>query len=187
MKIYTKTGDQGQTSIIGGTRVNKNDLRIEAYGCIDELNAQLAMLREFLQSEHRREHFIDIQKHLFRISGQLATPEDCTQARVVKNYQKVSKLSGKLIQELETEIDLIEATLPPMNSFVIPGGNKASAQCHICRTVCRRAERCCVALQAVHPIDPQIIVYLNRLSDYLFVVSRKLCLNETEELYWDGN
>lgn len=186
MNIYTKTGDNGQSGLIGGTRVSKSHIRLDAYGNIDELNAQLALLREYLNSEHRKEHIIDIQTHLFRIGAQLATAPDARHQNLWERYEEISKITKVKIQEMETEIDLIDASLPPQQAFIIPGGNKATAQCHICRCVCRRAERICVALHELSPIDEQILKYLNRLSDFLFVLSRKLCLNECEELFWNG-
>ena len=186
MKIYTKNGDCGQTSLIGGKRVSKATLRLESYGALDELNAHLALLREYIPRESGKGHILDIQRHLFRIGSQLATDPECTNPKVKANYQKVSERSLSEIQDLETEIDLIELALPEHHQFILPGGDKASAQCHICRTVCRRAERCCVALFEQEPGDVNILAYLNRLSDYLFVLSRKLCLNEAEELFWDG-
>jgi len=186
MKIYTKTGDCGQTSLIGGRRVSKSDLRLEAYGTLDELNANLALLREHLSTEAGKEHIIDIQKHLFRLGAQLATPPDATNPKILENCQRVTEITESMTEELENEIDLVEASLPVQHSFILPGGNEATAVCHICRTVCRRAERCCVALNEVSPVDAALLRYLNRLSDYLFVLSRKLCLKESEEMFWDG-
>ena len=186
MKIYTKTGDHGQSGLIGGERADKCDLRLEAYGTLDELNAHLALLREYVSSEELGNHLVDIQKHLFRLSAQLATSPLAKSQKVWDNYRQTSERSLQEIQGLEDEIDLMDASLPPLDSFVLPGGNKSSAQCHVCRTVCRRAERCCVALHRQTPVDESILRYLNRLSDYLFVLSRKLCLNECEEMYWNG-
>ncbi|MBO5663605.1 MAG: cob(I)yrinic acid a,c-diamide adenosyltransferase [Bacteroidales bacterium] len=186
MKIYTRKGDQGQTQLIGGVDVAKNDPRLEAYGSLDELNAHLALLREYLSSEHRKEHIIDIQKHLFRLSMQLATPSDLQHEGIKARCESISRLSLEKLQEMETEIDLIEASLPKVTMFTIPGGNKATAQCHICRCVCRRCERNCVSLAQSENIDRNLLKYLNRLSDYLYVLSRKLCLNEGEECFWDG-
>ncbi len=186
MKIYTKKGDKGKTQLIGGIDVTKNDLRLEAYGSLDELNAHLALLREYIISEHRKEHIIDIQKHLFRISMQLATPSELAHEGIKARCQEISALSCEKLLEMETEIDLIEASLPEIKCFTLPGGSKATAQCHICRTVCRRCERQCVALSQAENIDENILKYLNRLSDYLYVLSRKLCLNEGDECFWDG-
>lgn len=186
MKIYTKTGDTGQTSLIGGKRVSKADLRLEAYGTLDELNANLALLREHLTTDAGKEHIIDIQKHLFRLGAQLATPSDVTNPKAIDNFNRVTSVTLTMIEDLENEIDLVEESLPDQHSFILPGGNEATAICHICRTVCRRAERCCVALNEVSPVDATLLRYLNRLSDYLFVLSRKLCLKESEEMFWDG-
>lgn len=186
MKIYTKTGDKGQTGLIGGKRVSKNDLRLEAYGCIDELNANLALLRTEV-SLAKQDFLLCIQQHLFRIGTQLATPKDCSIQKVLDMNKSTSDISQKLITELECQIDLTQAALPEQHAFVIPGGNRASAICHVCRTVCRRAERSCVAVQEVEMIDPLLLCFLNRLSDYLFVLSRKLCLCDGEEQYWDGH
>ncbi len=186
MKIYTRTGDSGQSGLIGGKRVSKCDLRLEAYGTLDELNAQLAVLRQLTQSENLQEHILDIQKHLFRIGAQLATPSELQNERVLERNRETSLLSDEMVQELENEIDLMEASLPLQQGFVIPGGSMASAVCHVCRTVCRRAERTCVALSSQTAVDESLLRFLNRLSDFLFVLSRKYCLNESEELYWDG-
>ncbi len=186
MKIYTKKGDQGHSQLIGAVDVPKNHPRLQAYGSLDELNAHLAMLRALVNSEHCQEHILDIQKHLFRLGMQLATPTDIKNENIKARYAEISALSAEKTADMETEIDLLDASLPEIKCFTLPGGGKASAQCHICRTVCRRCERDCVSLAQSEDIDANILRYLNRLSDYLYVLSRKLCLAEGDECYWDG-
>jgi cob(I)alamin adenosyltransferase len=168
MKIYTKTGDAGTTALFGGKRVSKADLRVDAYGTVDELNSHLGLLFE-------EDLIIQIQDRLFTIGSMLATEPGNTKV-------KVPHLAEDDIAVLEKGIDEMEASLEPMRHFILPGGNQTVSFCHIARTVCRRAERLAVALHSVEPIDPLIIKYLNRLSDYLFVLSRYLSkkLNATE-------
>jgi cob(I)alamin adenosyltransferase len=168
MKIYTKTGDAGTTALFGGKRVSKADLRVDAYGTVDELNSYLGLLFE-------EDSIIHIQDRLFTLGAMLATEPGNTKV-------KVPQLSEADITFLEKGIDKMEETLEPMRHFILPGGNQAVSFCHIARTVCRRAERLAVALNSAEPIDPLIIKYLNRLSDYLFVLSRYLSkkLNATE-------
>ncbi len=160
MKIYTKTGDKGTTALFGGKRVSKADLRVDAYGTIDELNAHLGLLFE-------EDGVLQIQDKLFTLGAMLATEPGNTKV-------KIPHLSEEDITVLEKGIDKMEEGLEPMKHFILPGGHPTVSYCHIARTVCRRAERLAVALDAIEPIDPLIIKYLNRLSDYLFVLSRHL-------------
>lgn len=167
MKIYTKTGDQGTTSLFGGKRVSKADLRIDTYGTVDELNSYIGLLRDQPVNAHRGETLIEIQDRLFTMGSILATEPGNTKV-------KIPHLSEGDIQFLEKEIDAMDAVLPPMRFFVLPGGHPSVSHCHIARTVCRRAERLTIALHAVEPIDALVMQYLNRLSDYLFMLSRKM-------------
>ena len=171
MKIYTKTGDQGTTSLFGGKRVSKADLRIDTYGTIDELNSFIGLVRDQEVNQKRKASLIEIQDRLFTIGSILATEPGNTKV-------KIPSLSENDITFLEKEIDAMEADLPPMKFFVLPGGHQAVSFCHVARTVCRRGERLTIVLHQQEPIDIFVIQYLNRLSDYLFVLSRKM----TQEL-----
>ncbi|MBX2965515.1 MAG: cob(I)yrinic acid a,c-diamide adenosyltransferase [Cyclobacteriaceae bacterium] len=171
MKIYTKTGDTGSTSLFGGQRVSKADLRIEAYGTVDELNAHVGLLRDQEVNKKREGILVEIQDRLFTMGSILAVAPGNTKV-------KVPSLNEEDITYLEKEIDAMDAQLPPMRSFVLPGGHPSVSVCHITRTVCRRAERLVIALDAAEQVDVLVIKYLNRLSDFLFMLSRKL----TQEL-----
>ena len=176
MKIYTKTGDRGTTSLFGGQRVSKADLRIDTYGTVDELNSYLGLLRDQSVNQNRADVLIEIQDRLFTIGSMLATEPGNTKV-------KIPVLSDADVSFLEKKIDEMEAHLEPMKSFVLPGGHESVSFGHIARTVCRRAERLTIALHQAEPVDPLIIRYLNRLSDYLFVLCRlmtkELKVNET--------
>ena len=167
LKIYTKTGDLGKTSLIGGTKVPKSDLRIESYGTVDELNSHIGLLRDQLADMHTLPVLKEIQDRLFTIGSSLACdPEK-------EPGLKIPDLKESDITLLEREIDMMNDSLPPMRFFVLPGGHLAVSQAHVCRCVCRRAERLCVNLQQHDAfVEPMVIKYLNRLSDYLFVLSR---------------
>jgi len=167
MKIYTKTGDQGTTALFGGKRVSKADLRIDSYGTVDELNSYVGLLRDQDVNRNRNDFLIEIQDRLFTIGSILATEPG-------NNKVKIPALQEENIQVLEKEIDSMEAGLPPMRVFVLPGGHPSVSFGHIARTVCRRAERLAVALDQQDKIDPLVIKYLNRLSDYLFVLCRTM-------------
>lgn len=167
MKIYTRTGDKGLTSLFGGKRVSKADLRIDTYGTIDELNSWIGLLRDQPVNAHRSEFLIFIQDRLFTIGSNLATEPGNTKV-------KIPALAADDITVIEKEIDNMESTLEPMKSFILPGGNQSVSFCHIARTVCRRGERLTIALHQVEPVNDLIIQFLNRLSDYLFVLSRKM-------------
>ncbi len=180
MKIYTKTGDKGSTSLIGGTKVPKSHLRIEAYGTIDELNSFIGLCRDHLTDEHARTILKDTQDRLFVIGAALA----CDPEKETK--MAIPDLKEEDVTVLEKEIDTMNETLPPMKFFVLPGGHPTVSELHIARCVCRRAERCCVRLELEnHPIEPVILQYLNRLSDYLFVLARYTAhLLQVEEIPW---
>jgi cob(I)alamin adenosyltransferase len=171
MKIYTKTGDSGTTSLFGGKRVSKAGLRIDTYGTIDELNSFIGLVRDQEVNAKRKGILIEIQDRLFTIGSILATEPGNTKV-------KIPSLVEDDILLLEKEIDAMEAELPPMKFFVLPGGHQSISFCHVARTVCRRAERLTISLNTQEVIDPLVIKYLNRLSDYLFMLSRKM----TQEL-----
>ena len=179
MKLYTKTGDEGQTGLIGGTRVPKNDVRIEAYGTVDELNSFIGLLTTYPIRDEDVKFLREIQNNLFTIGSYLAT--DTKKATI----QPASILKGDSIDQIEKEIDRIDAKLPILNSFILPGGSQAGALSHVCRTIARRAERRLFDVTEHYIVDNQIIVYLNRLSDYFFALSRYFTLeNEGEEISW---
>jgi cob(I)alamin adenosyltransferase len=167
VKIYTKTGDEGTTSLIGGKRISKADLRIDTYGTVDELNSHVGLLRDQEVNLKRRAELIEIQDRLFTIGSTLASEVNNTKV-------KIPTLQESDILFLEKAIDGMEADLPPMRSFVLPGGHPSVSVCHVARTVCRRAERLTIALHQHEPINALVVKYLNRLSDYLFVLSRKM-------------
>ena len=170
MKIYTKTGDTGDTSLIGGVRVKKSDLRIEAYGTIDELNSWIGCVRN-IEDIKGNVLFQEIQGVLFTIGSHLAS-------HPVKGKMKLPDLLNSDIESLERSIDQMENELSPLKTFILPGSSMENGFCHLARTVCRRAERCSVNLSLIELVDPIIIRYLNRLSDYLFVLSRYITLKQ---------
>lgn len=175
MKIYTKTGDKGQTSLIGGTRVSKHNLRIEAYGTVDELNSWMGLLRDQPIDDHSITSILEVQDRLFTIGSHLASDPE-------KSRMKLPEIREEDVSYLEKEIDRMEEQLPALTSFVLPGGNSVVSQVHIARCVCRRAERLVIQLAEEAPVNEIIIIYLNRLSDYLFVLSRHVAriLNAAE-------
>ena len=178
MKIYTKTGDAGTTSLFGGKRVSKADLRIDTYGTVDEVNSWIGVVRDQPVNEKRKDVLIEIQDRLFTIGSILATEPGNTKV-------KIPSLAETDITLLEKEIDAMDRELPPMRSFVLPGGNQSVSFCHVTRTVCRRAERLTIALNSQEQIDALVIKYLNRLSDYLFVLARKMALQlKVEDTPW---
>jgi cob(I)alamin adenosyltransferase len=166
-KVYTKTGDKGETSLIGGTRLPKHHIRIEAYGTVDELNSWIGLLRDQDIGKQSINTLVEVQDRLFTIGSLLA-------ADPKKNKMKLPQISEDNISLLEKEIDEMEEVLPEMKHFVLPGGHTIVSYCHIARCVCRRAERAVLRLAENEKVDEQIYKYLNRLSDYLFVLSRKL-------------
>lgn len=178
MKIYTKTGDKGTTALFGGKRVSKADLRIETYGTVDELNSYVGLVRDQPVNQIRKNILVEIQDRLFTIGSILATEPGNTKV-------KIPSLHVDDVTALEKEIDAMDASLPPMKSFVLPGGHQSVSFCHVTRTVCRRAERLVIALDAQEKIDPVVVQYLNRLSDYLFMLSRKMSAElNAEEMPW---
>jgi cob(I)alamin adenosyltransferase len=185
MKVYTKTGDKGTTALFGGTRVPKHHIRIETYGTVDELNSNLGFLRDQKIGSHSDEVILRIQNRLFTIGSMLATDPKKAKLKSGKERLDIEKISFSDIELLETEIDKMDESLPQMTHFVLPGGHPAVSVCHICRSICRRAERLAVALNELEPFDEKILTYLNRLSDYLFVLARKLTSDlGVEEVKW---
>lgn len=179
-RIYTRTGDKGTTSLVGGARVPKTHVRLEAYGTVDELNAQLGLLDTYLTEEDDRELVRWVQNKLFAVCSYLAT--DQTQTRL----RAESHVSEEEVGRLERAIDRIDSELPPFRAFILPGGSRGAAAAHVCRTVCRRAERRILAMEAECELDPRVTAFVNRLSDYLFLLSRKLNrLTGTDEIFWD--
>lgn len=180
IRIYTKTGDKGSTGLIGGTRVLKSHLRIETYGTVDELNSYLGLCRDHINDEDSRRLIREIQDRLFTIGSSLATDPE----REPK--MKLPDLEESDITVLENEIDRIDDIVPALKSFVIPGGNISVSHLHVARCICRRAERCCVRLQAENEeVDEIVIRYLNRLSDYLFMLCRYIShILGAEEIPW---
>jgi cob(I)alamin adenosyltransferase len=171
MKIYTRTGDAGQTSLFDKTRVSKADSRVDAYGEVDELNAWLGFVRASGLDEDLDEPIVRIQRDLFALGAQLADPRDKIAERVTK-----ASLGDEDVARLETLIDWLETELPPLKRFILPGGSPVGAALHLARTVCRRAERRIIALDP--PVDPVLIRYVNRLSDLLFVLARAVSHRE---------
>ncbi len=166
MKIYTRTGDKGQTSLLNGKRVAKDSLRIETYGTIDELNSHIGMLRDLLAG-HNAELLTSVQVHLFDIGSTLSAGDEATVQRF-----KVPVVVNADVEALETAMDAFDKDLPPMRNFILPGGHPAISQAHICRTVCRRAERLAIRLAAEEAVPEITVRYLNRLSDLLFMLAR---------------
>jgi cob(I)alamin adenosyltransferase len=183
MKIYTKTGDNGTTALYGGTRVLKNDLRIEAYGTVDELNSYLGLIRDQKEAANERVFLIEIQKNLFHIGAILATPPEKAVLKNGKQRLDVTKMTSE--QLLEQAMDVMNENLPEMTHFVLPGGLPIVSYCHIARCICRRAERFIVSLHQEEEVAPTVLKYINRLSDYFFVLARKFAFeNEVEEIKW---
>jgi cob(I)alamin adenosyltransferase len=185
MKIYTKTGDKGKTSLFGGTRVPKYDLRIEAYGTVDELNSYIGLIRDQKIDSHTTEILLKIQNELFTLGSMLATPPEKEILKSGKERLNIPKITEESIELLENEIDQMNESLPPMSHFILPGGHTTVSFCHITRCICRRAERIATLLSDESTINSNILVYLNRLSDYLFVLARKLTIdNQAQEIPW---
>lgn len=178
-KVYTKTGDDGTTGLVGGTRVKKYDARLEAYGTVDELNASIGVLRSSDLSPDLIQLLIKIQNKLFNIGSRLASDEKG------ESFTLNLSITEKDIKLLETSIDSFEEKLPPLSEFVLPGGEFSVAQCHVARTVCRRAERRVLEFSEFYPVQNETIKYLNRLSDFLFVLARKLTFDKNvDEVNW---
>lgn len=180
--VYTKTGDKGTTSLVGGSRVPKNHIRLEAYGTVDELNACLGWLLTYLTDEADRQFVQGIQHRLFAIGSHLATDQE------KMSLKPASILMKEDVEKIEQEIDRLDEKLPPIRAFVLPGGCRLAAVCHVCRTVCRRAERRILTLSETCTISPEVLSFVNRLSDYLFVLSRKMNLDgQNNEIFWDNS
>ncbi|HEY1023600.1 MAG TPA: cob(I)yrinic acid a,c-diamide adenosyltransferase [Sphingobacteriaceae bacterium] len=178
MKIYTKTGDKGYTSLIGGTRVPKYHLRIETYGTIDELNSHIGLIRDQELAAEQKQLLKEIQDRLFTIGSSLASDPE-------RSKMKIPDLKGEDIELLEAEMDNMNTHLPELRHFILPGGITTASYCHIARCVCRRAERLAVQLGDETFVDENVVIYLNRLSDFLFVLARKVCFDQqVEEHKW---
>ncbi len=185
MKIYTKTGDTGKTSLFGGTRVPKYHIRIETYGTVDELNSYIGLIRDQHIDNQTKTALLNIQNELFTIGAMLATPPEKERLKSGKDRLNIHKISNDAILFLEREIDFMEKSLPPMTHFILPGGHQTVSFCHIARCVCRRVERLTVQLHELEPINEFVLAYLNRLSDYLFVLARKLTIDtKAKEIPW---
>ncbi|WP_116770816.1 cob(I)yrinic acid a,c-diamide adenosyltransferase [Maribacter litoralis] len=185
MKVYTKTGDDGTTGLFGGTRVPKHHIRIDSYGTVDELNSWLGLIRDQKVDETHQQQLIVIQQHLFTVGAILATDPE---KEILKNGEerlKITKVGLSEIKFLEQAIDEMDGELPQMTHFILPGGHTTVSYCHIARTVCRRAERIATLLYESEPFDTNVLMFLNRLSDYLFVLARKLSYNlHANEIKW---
>jgi len=185
MKIYTKTGDKGTTALFGGTRVPKHHIRIESYGTIDELNSHIGLIRDQAIDPIHKTVLMEIQDRLFTVGAILATDPEKATLKNGKDRLNIPKISDSDIKLLEDNMDSMNAALPPMTHFVLPGGHQTVSFCHIARTVCRRAERLASHLNDLEPFQPETLMYINRLSDYLFVLARKLSHElQAEEIKW---
>ena len=185
MKIYTKTGDKGTTALFGGTRVPKHHIRIESYGTVDELNSHLGLIRDQDINQDYKKLLMLIQDKLFTVGAVLATDPQKAMLKNGKERLNISKINSEDIELLETEMDTMNEALPPMTHFILPGGHQTVSFCHIARCVCRRAERLASALNDLESFDAHTLTYLNRLSDYLFVLARKLSFDlQAEEIKW---
>lgn len=180
--IYTGGGDKGMTSLVGGVRISKADIRIESYGTIDELNSFTGWLNTLLEDGEDRKTLLFIQHKLFTAGSYLAT------ARTPAEKKAESHIDRESVERIEREIDRIDAALPRHKNFLLPGGNQAAALSHVCRTVCRRAERQIFRLAESEEIEDMLLVFINRLSDYFFVLARKECIkHKGEEIIWDNS
>ena len=177
--IYTKTGDKGKTSLVGGTRVEKTHIRLEAYGTIDELNSFVGWLNCEISDTESHRFLTFVQHKLFTIGSYLATETESKQPNAA------SIISGEDIERIEKEIDALDGALPRLNQFILPGGNEPGSRAHICRTVARRAERNVYRVAETYPVGEEVLVFLNRLSDYFFVLARKECNQSAKEIYWN--
>lgn len=185
MKIYTKTGDKGTTALIGGTRVKKHHVRIECYGTVDELNSWIGLIRDQKIDKRSKETLTEVQKNLFVVGAILATDPEKAILKNGKKRLNIPEIEPSDIELLEKEIDVMDEALPQMTHFILPGGHTTVSYCHIARTVCRRAERMSTLLYENEPFNENVLLFLNRLSDYLFVLARKLSENlQAEEIKW---
>lgn len=187
MKVYTKTGDKGTTSLYGGVKVSKDNVRIDAYGTVDELNSAIGLIRSSQIDSLYNEQLIQVQKNLFHVGAELATPAE--KLFLANGKPRLPKVIGSSdVEMLENWIDKIEEELPPLTHFILPGGNLAASHAHLCRCICRRAERITVALKSIEETREEVLKYLNRLSDYLFVLARKIAHDAGhEEIKWLPN
>jgi cob(I)alamin adenosyltransferase len=180
-KVYTRTGDKGETSIVGGIRMKKSSERLEAYGTVDELSAHLGLLASMLPDGEHKSMIIRIQRNLFNVCTNLATDQSQTPL-----YDSAHLPEGE-IELLEQEVDRMMGLLPERQGFILPGGTQAAAQAHVCRTVCRRAERRIVDLAATSKVSSEVLQFVNRLSDYLFVLAKKINFNNGVcEILWQN-
>ena len=185
MKIYTKTGDKGKTALFGGTKVPKHHIRIESYGTVDELNSHLGLVRDQDIDNHSKSILATIQNKLFTVGAILATDPEKAMLKSGKERLNIPKISNEDIELLEQEMDNMNEALPPMTHFILPGGHQTVSFCHIARCFGRRAERLAAALNDLEPFQPETLMYLNRLSDYLFVLARKLSKDlQADEVKW---
>lgn len=180
MKVYTKTGDKGQTSLVGGQRVSKCCERLESYGTVDELNSHIGVLITYCSDEKDQAFLTDVQGKLFVVGGYLAT--DNSQ----KEVRQGNIVTEEMILAVENEIDRLQDLLPPLRLFILPGGSRAAGFAHVCRTVCRRAERAILRLvETGAVVDDNVVAYINRLSDYFFVLARKMNMDcGVEDTVW---
>tara|TARA_R110000868_G_scaffold21614_15_gene89637 strand:- start:167 stop:742 length:576 start_codon:yes stop_codon:yes gene_type:complete len=185
MKIYTKTGDDGTTALFGGTRVPKHHIRIESYGTLDELNSWIGLIRDQDIEDSSKKILIKIQEKLFTIGALLAIDPKKEKLKSGKDRLNIPKIGHEDLNLLEQEIDKMELNLPPMTHFILPGGHTTVSYCHIARTICRRTERLVTQLNEFETVDSTLLSYLNRLSDFLFVLARKLSYDtQAEEIRW---
>lgn len=185
MKIYTKTGDDGTTGLFGGTRVPKHHIRIETYGTIDELNSWIGLIKDQNIDPMSQKILKTVQEKLFTIGALLAIDPKKEKLKSGKDRLNIPKINSGDLKTLEQEIDRMDQNLAPMTNFILPGGHPVVSYCHITRTICRRAERLLSHLNELSPVDPNIMAYINRLSDYLFVLARNLShYLEVEEIKW---
>lgn len=176
--VYTRTGDKGTTSLVGGTRVPKAHVRLEAYGTIDELNSFVGLLICSLENKIEIEVLTNMQSKLFNVGSYLATETEAIPPKTA------SIITDEDIKAIEHHMDEIDSVLPRIRQFVLPGGCESAARAHICRSVCRRAERCMYRVKAEYPVDDNIMTYINRLSDYFFLLARQQCNEKGKEIFW---
>ncbi|MDR2954064.1 MAG: cob(I)yrinic acid a,c-diamide adenosyltransferase [Prevotella sp.] len=177
--VYTKTGDKGTTSLVGGKRVSKTHIRLEAYGTTDELNSFVGFLIQQIENEHDLETLSYIQHKLFTIGSYLATETEAVSPKAA------SIITEGDISHIESEMDAIDNDLPPLKQFVLPGGSESASRAHLCRTIARRAERCIYRVKEEYPVDDNILMFINRLSDYFFLLARKESNKKGKEIYWN--
>ncbi len=182
MKVYTKTGDKGETSLVGGQRISKCCQRLESYGTTDELNSHIGLLISYATDQIDKDFLLDVQAKLFVVGGYLATDNSQREVR------EGNIVTPEMVENVEKEIDRLQEMLPPLRLFILPGGSQAASQAHVCRTVCRRTEREILRLAQEAHVDDNVISYVNRLSDYFFVLARKMNLDaDVEDVVWRRN